>query len=149
MISRGVYRFDASDEALSLLPMSARRALDRSGRHLSLASWQALPIAVRQELVALGTAHDVDVGAVVRCLGDNGAVAREQPQVDDPPADRTPLEVSRGLGPARALDDALWSRLRALDRFVFAQLAGRAKLERLAAAYDEITESYGRRRSRG
>lgn len=142
-----MYRFDALDEALTLLPMAARRALDRAGRHLSLASWQTLPIPARRELIALGSEHAVDVGAIVRCLLQHGAVTREQPTVNDPPEDRTPPEVSRGLGPGRAIDDALWSRLRALDRFVFAQLAGRAKLERLAAAFDEIMEAYGGRRS--
>ena len=38
---------------------------------------------------------------------------------------------------------AVASRLRALDRYVLAQLAARGKLERLATAYDEILEAVG------
>jgi hypothetical protein len=143
MTWNGLYAFDAADAELTLLPMAARRALDRAGRHLSLLGWQGLPVLARRELVALGAAAEVDPLTVTRCLADCGAATRDQPVLRDPPADQLPLEVSHALGPGRALDADVWSRLRALDRYVLAQLAGRGKLERLATAHDEIIEAIG------
>jgi hypothetical protein len=143
MTWNGIYAFDAADAELTLLPMAARRALDCAGRHLSLLGWQGLPLVARRTLVALGAAADVDALAVARCLTESGAQARDQPVLPDPPADQPPLDVSHALGPARPLDADVWSRLRALDRYVLAQLAGRGKLERLATAHDEIVEAIG------
>jgi hypothetical protein len=143
MTWNGIYAFDAADAQLTLLPMAARRALDCAGRHLSLLGWQGLPLGARQRLVALGAAAAVDAPAVARCLAESGAEAREQPVLCDPPADQPPLEVNHALGPARPLDADVWSRLRALDRYVLAQLAARGKLERLATAHDEIVEASG------
>jgi hypothetical protein len=143
MTWNGIYAFDAVDAELTLLPMAARRALDCAGRHLSLHGWQGLPLVARRTLVALGAAAEVDVLAVARCLSETGVQTREQAVLPDPPADQAPLEVSHALGPARPLDAEVWSHLRALDRYVLAQLAGRGKLERLATAYDEIVEAIG------
>jgi hypothetical protein len=143
MTWNGIYAFDAVDAELTLLPMAARRALDCAGRHLSLHGWQGLPLVARRTLVALGAAAEVDVLAVARCLSETGVQTREQAVLPDPPADQAPLEVCHALGPARPLDAEVWSRLRALDRYVLAQLAGRGKLERLATAHDEIIEAIG------
>jgi hypothetical protein len=134
----GTYAFDAVDAELRLLPMAARRALDVAGLHLSLDAWQGLPLAARQALVALGAGTTVDAAEVVARLAEAGAVSVEQPPLLDPPAVAPPPEVTQALQPARALDAACWAQLRTLDRYVLAQLARRGKLERLAAAYDEI-----------
>jgi hypothetical protein len=134
----GIYAFDAVDAELRLLPMAARRALDVAGLHLSLDAWQLLPLGVRQALVALGAGTTVDATAVTVQLTHAGAASVEQPPLLDPPAAAPPPEVTQALQPARPLDAACWTQLRALDRYVLAQLARRGKLERLAAAYDEI-----------
>jgi hypothetical protein len=145
MMWDGLYTFDAADAALTLLPMAARRALDVAGKHLSLHDWQTLDLAARRALVALGAAPVVDALAVDRCVVDSGIAMREQAVRPDPPDDAPPLDVRHALGPARELDALAWSRLRALDRYVLAQLAGRGKLERLATAHDEIVEAHGGR----
>jgi hypothetical protein len=134
----GLYTFDAVDAELRLLPMAARRALDIAGRHVSLAAWQRSPLPVRQALIVLGAGTWVDASAVVAQLVDAGVDARAQEPLPDPAADAPPREVVEALGPARLLESARWAGLHALDRYVLAQLARRGKLERLAAAYDEI-----------
>jgi hypothetical protein len=133
-----MYAFDAADAELQLLPMAARRALDVAGLHVSLAAWQLLPLGVRQALVALGAGTTVDATLVATQLAQAGAVCVEQPALFDPPAVAPPPDVVEALQPARPLDAACWAQLRALDRYVLAQLTRRGKLERLAAAYDEI-----------
>jgi hypothetical protein len=143
MVWNGIYAFDEADATLSLLPMAARRALDVAGLHLSLATWQTLPLSARQQLVELGAAHSVLAEAVVSCLAQLGAAVRTEPPRLDPPADALPDELADMLTSTCSGVARVWPRLRSLDRFVLAQLARRGKRERLAAAYHEIAAVSG------
>jgi hypothetical protein len=138
MTWNGLYAFDAADAELTLLPMAARRALDRAGLHLSLRVWQTLPLATRRGLIGLGAAAELDVGAVAAQLTAAGASVREQAPSADPAPDRAPSEVVALLGADAPGVVEHWPRLRALDRFVLAQLSRRAKRERALEAAAEI-----------
>ncbi len=133
-----LYQFDAVDDRLELLPLSARRALDHAGRKLSREGWSSLPIAARRQIVELGAARIVDVEHVQKAT----ALARPKPEhvpmVGDPPSDAVPEEVRRALGPERPVSDAVWSALGALDRYALFKVATRSQPERIAAAYAEI-----------
>jgi hypothetical protein len=135
-----LYAFDQADPALTLLPMAARRALDLAGVHLSLHGWQTLPLAARRRLVALGATAQPAPSEVALCLqGLAETELRAQAALIEPAAGAAPPSVvSSALGLARPLTNAAWSDARALDRYVLFTFAQRGKLERLAAAYDEI-----------
>lgn len=134
----GLYTFDAADAELSLMPMAVRRALDCTGLHLSLATWQTLPQAARRALLALGAAPEVDTAAVVQQLTAAGATTREQLALADPAADHAPHEVKDLLGSSAPRVLELWPQLRSLDRYVLAQLCRRAKRDRALEAASEI-----------
>jgi hypothetical protein len=139
VLEDALYAFDAADAALTLLPMAARRALDVAGVHLSLRGWQCLTLAVRQRLVALGALEVVSVEDVLECVRDSGVEQRSQaPQREPSASEAPPDQLLQMLGLARPLSEETWRALRALDRYVLCQLAGRGKQERLLAAYDEI-----------
>jgi hypothetical protein len=139
MLDDALYAFDAADAALTLLPMAARRALDLAGVHLSLRGWQRLSLAQRQRLVMLGAEEAVPLADVRECVRDLSAEQRTQAPLREPAASEAPPEaLLQLLGPARPLTEPAWRGLRALDRYVLLQLAGRGKQERLLAAYDEI-----------
>jgi len=137
----GLYVFDEADDALSLLPMAARRALDLAGVHLSLAAWGTLARADRVALIALGAAEQVDATAVARVLEQSRAETTADAVRPDPDAAQLPSDVMALLDAARPLDDAKWRALRALDRYVLVKLASRGKRERLEVAYDEIVRA--------
>jgi hypothetical protein len=139
MLEDALYAFDAADAALTLLPMAARRALDVAGVHVSLRGWQRLPLPQRQRLVALGALESVPVEDVLECVHDSFDEQRRQAPLREPAASEPPPEqLLQLLGPARPLTEQAYRELRALDRYVLLQLAGRGKHERLLAAYDEI-----------
>jgi cyclic pyranopterin phosphate synthase len=131
----GVYAFEAIDDSLPFVPLAGRRVLDALGRKLSLEGWVALPVADRRRIVEAGAGAKVDdrvlpiLDAVVR------APARIAPEADPDP-ERVPAALAKALGPQRALDDARWRRLTALDRYALVKYAG--KPEKLALAYHEI-----------
>jgi hypothetical protein len=134
-----LYRFDAADPELSLLPMAARRALDCAGLHLSLKGWQQLSLAERQTLVRLGGAEVVDHTQVAQCLAARSADTRPTPPLSEAEGSELPSAELLGALPAgSALTASRWRSLRALDRYVLAQLARRGKRERLAEAFAEI-----------
>lgn len=129
---------DEPDEALSLVPMAGRRALDRAGRKLSLSAWQALPMTDRIAIVRAGAAVEVPVDAV-RAIADRAVpAATEQPAIDDPPADDPPAGLVAALGAERPLSAETWRGLGALARFALANLHRRQKPERLHKAYDGL-----------
>jgi hypothetical protein len=137
----GVYRFDAADAELSLLPMAARRALDCAGLHLSLKDWQKLSLADRVTLTQLGASEVVDTVRLIQLLADRGAPTRPRPEppLTEAEASAGPSpELVQALPPPHLLSSERWRRLSALDRYVLAQLARRGKHERLAEAYAEI-----------
>lgn len=141
---QGIYRFDASDPALSLLPMAARRALDCAGLHLSLRGWQKLSVAERWALVSLGAADVVDVPRVRASVSALAHDVRAEPALLEPAASAGPsAELLAALPQGHGLTSQLWCELSALDRYVLQQLARRGKRERLAQAFAEIRAGSG------
>jgi len=128
-----VYDFEDTGETLGLLPFAARRALDAAGMKLGRAGWQSLPLETRWAVVEAGTADDVDPRRVAKLI------RRAHPRAESIPAVResrtVPSDLRASLEP-RSIDDALWTTLTPLDRYVLARLA--AKPEKLSRAYDAI-----------
>lgn len=113
----GVFAFEGIDEALELVPLAARRALDRAGVHLSLEGWRALPRDARRALVAEGAREQV-APSVVRALVEPArALSREVAPSTDPDPERAPAALLEALGADRARVAARWSGLSALERF--------------------------------
>lgn len=134
-----VYRFDAADAQLSLLPMAARRALDCAGLHLSLKAWQALSLADRQALVRWGGAELVDCARVAELLVARSAEVRPVPPLSEASSAEGPsAELLCALPQGHGLCPERWRELSALDRYVLVQLSRRGKIERLAEAFAEI-----------
>lgn len=132
------YSFDVDAERLELIPLAARRALDRAGRKLALSAWQGLPRSQRRALVDLGSAPDVDVTAVARAVDGADPTPAPIPPLSDPPADAPPAEVVRAFAPHGSLTPAIWTSLSELDRYALAKLAASSDQERQRAAYSEI-----------
>ncbi len=133
-----LYALDQADGSLELLPMAARRALDKAGVKLGLAEWQKASHALRSRLVELGSQTAVDSDAVRVTLGPIARVLSPIAPVTEPPAHAVPDAVRAAFGPERPIPDATWTALSALDRYVLWKVAGKARPERLQAAYDEI-----------
>jgi hypothetical protein len=133
------YQFEEVDEALTLLPMAARRALDIAGTHLPLSAWQLLPLGQRRELVQLGAAERVAVDDVRACLREVTAELRAEPPLLEPdPAAGVPAALRQALGAEPPPPTAAWAALPALDRYVLRKLAERGKRERVLLAWREI-----------
>jgi cyclic pyranopterin phosphate synthase len=132
-----IYRFEGIDETLDLVPLAARRALDRAGRKVSLAAWRAVRLATRQLIVHLGVEAAVDVARVRLALDADGVTFVDIAPIDDPPADAIPGDLSGPLGPA--VGNETWRSLSALDRFALAKLARKEHgAEKLFRALTEI-----------
>jgi hypothetical protein len=128
-----IYAFDEADDALTLLPMASRRALDAAGLKLSLASYQTLGLADRKELVRLGAEPKVDVSAVQAIVARaGGPPSQALPPVIEPDA------MPEGLSQALQLHDRHWQELTALDRYVLDKLHRGGKSDRLHAALAEM-----------
>ena len=129
------------DDDLTLMPMAARRALDRAGLKLSLRAWQGLSLLARHAVAALGASPDVDPARVRELL----EVARPIPEpIEAPPepGDDAPPDVLReALGSERPIDAATWSGLSPLARFALASYARRGRADKLATAYDSLVSS--------
>ena len=120
----------------SLLPLAARRALDRAGFKPSLEAWRALPLELRRGIVAAGAAQVVDIEQIERALSAH-SIPRNPP-LEEPAVGRVPEAVRAAYGADRPISEALWLSLSALDRYALTSVAGRGKSERLASAYAEI-----------
>ncbi len=137
MISRvKLYSFDGVDAALDLVPLAARRALDRAGFKPSLEAWRAFSLEARGGLTALGSRHEVDVHAVETLLAGNDVP--RVPPTDDLSPQLVPAAVRAAFGEARPISDAVWLGLSPLDRYALAKLANRGKPDRIEAGYAEI-----------
>lgn len=134
-----LYSFDGIDAALDLVPLAARRALDRAGFKPSLEAWRAFSLETRGGIAALGSAHEVDVHAVETLLA-GGDVPRVSPSEDLAPQS-VPAEVRAAFGEARPISDAVWLGLSPLDRYALAKLANRGKPDRIDAGYAEVVGS--------
>ncbi len=133
------YRFDEVDPSgLDLVPMAARRALDRAGLKVSLAGWKTLELPARRAIASAGAAAIVDVEAVKRAVRGANPPTEPFDAIESPPSDHVPTAVQSALGDERRIPDALWASLSALDRYTLHKVASRGKPERLDAAYDEI-----------
>jgi cyclic pyranopterin phosphate synthase len=124
-----VFAFEDTGKDLELLPFAARRALDAAGKKLGPLGWQSLSIEDRWSIVGAGAADDVDVPGVT------ALVRRARPRAARVSSMHEPLGVTSELR-ARGMDEATWSTLRPLARYVLGRLA--TKPEKLARAYDEI-----------
>lgn len=122
----------------SLVPLAARRALDRAGLKLSLRAWQGLSLIVRETLARLGEAAEVDVERVRELLDAADPAPDPIDAIDDPPLDRVPREITDALGALRALDVRAWQRLSHVGRYALAHYAEKGRAEKLAEAYDAL-----------
>jgi cyclic pyranopterin phosphate synthase len=131
----GVYAFEEIDDALRLMPLAARRALDALGRKLPLEGWLSLALEDRRRLVEAGAGEHVDTG--IEALLDRATPRGSRiPRPVEPDAAAVPASLSSAIGPAALLDDSRWRELRALDRYALAKYAARP--EKLARACAEI-----------
>jgi cyclic pyranopterin monophosphate synthase len=126
------------DEAFDLLPLAARRALDHAGCKLSLEGFRSLPLAARQELAALGSADEVDVGRVSSLALTAEPPAEPTPLVLDPSPLAPDDTLVAAFGDARPIPPGSWSALSPLDRYALAKVARGKQIERLEQAYAEI-----------
>ncbi len=133
-----LYRFDGIDASLDLVPLAARRALDHSGRKLTLAAWKALGLPERRALVALGARAEVDVDAARALLAQASPAPEVMAAVADPDALSAPPAVVAAFGESRPLEAPVWASLSPLERYALAKVAEKARPERLAGAYAEI-----------
>lgn len=125
----GIYDFDDADEALTLMPTAARRALDVAGLKLSLVAWQAMDRAARGLLVQAGACEIVDPSEVALLVASaHPPPERIEPIVDPDPA-RAPAEVGE-------IDARRWTALRPLDRYALVKAS--RKPEKLARVREEV-----------
>jgi cyclic pyranopterin monophosphate synthase len=132
-----IYRFEELDETLDLVPLAARRALDRAGCKVSLAAWRGAPLELRNAIAGAGAEANVDSNRVRQVLSE-GAVAFESVACpDEPRADRVPAELDGQEG--SAVGDETWRSLSPLDRYVLAKIARKeGASDRLDRALSEI-----------
>jgi len=135
-----MWSFEEIDpRALDLVPIAARRALDRAGRHLSLAGWRTLALDARGALVTLGGADAVDVAEVIAIAARAKIAPRVMESAPDPDG-ALPADVP--LGAERARVERAWSRLRRLERFAVVHVARSAERRgdpaRLVLALEQI-----------
>lgn len=135
-----VYSFEGPEAGLSLMSLSARRALDRTGVKLSLPAYQALPTDTQRTLARLGEAPFVDASAVKELLAScpTEPIAIEP----EPMSELIPPQLESALGPHGALPLKVWQALTPLDRYALVKVEARGRLRgdptRLFAAYNEI-----------
>lgn len=113
----GVWPFEGIDDALELVPLAGRRALDRSGIHLSLEGWRALPLEARRALVDEGARERVSAEAVRAIAARSGQGVRDIEPSGEPDAARAPEALLDALGAQRADVAARWPELHPLARF--------------------------------
>jgi cyclic pyranopterin phosphate synthase len=119
-----IYSFEEMSDTLDLVPLSARRALDRAGRKVSLATWRAMALDVRRAVVQAGADDIVDGDRVQRALAESGVPFDAIAPLDDPAPDTVPETLRAILGPA--VSDDTWRSLSPLDRYALAKVALKA-----------------------
>jgi cyclic pyranopterin phosphate synthase len=132
-----IYRFEDLDETLDLVPLAARRALDRAGLKVSLAAWRAAPLATRRLVAQLGASDDVEEPRVREAVEAAGVPTSPAPILHEPRSDAVPEDLAEALG--ATVGDPTWRLLSALDRWVLAKLARKeGGSDRLHRALTEI-----------
>lgn len=132
-----LFTFDGVDERLELLPLAARRALDRAGLRLSREGWGSLPWETRRAIVEAGAAPTVDVARVAALCAPASPAAVPTEVVPEPPTSPS-AAVQGAFGPERQISVARWQALTPLARYALEKVAEKARPERLAAAWAEI-----------
>lgn len=133
-----IYQLDEVDVGLELLPLAARRALDRAGKKVTLSDWKAQSLAWRRRLTELGSEATVDVAGVCALIAEGAVLAAELEPEADLPATEVPAGVRSAFGENRPIPTATWSALSPLDRYALAKVALKARTDRLDRAYAEI-----------
>ncbi len=121
-----VYPFEDVGDELSLLPLAARRALDRAGLRLSLDAYQGLSRSLRDELARAGAVEQVDPDEVERVVRKASPPATRIKPVPDPDPLTPPEQLNHALGTKRAVTPAQWAKLRALDRYALVHVMRRS-----------------------
>jgi molybdenum cofactor biosynthesis protein MoaC len=132
-----IYRFEETDETLDLVPLAARRALDRAGFKVSLEAWRATPLLIRQTLSRAGSAPSVDALLVRKTLADGSVPFEASDAPEEPSADALPVDLVSVLGPL--VREETWRSLSALDRYAVAKIARKSGTsDKLQRALSEI-----------
>ena len=143
-----VYPFEDIGDELSLLPLSARRALDRAGMRLSLEAYQALHRPSRVALALEGAKEVVEADDVQRAIRNAMPPPTRIKPVPDPDPLSPPEQLNHALGPRRAVSPAQWAKLRSLDRYALVHVMRRSIAHndpaRLDAAAELILKGLGR-----
>ncbi len=132
-----LFAFDDIDATLELLPIAARRALDRAGLKLSREGWQSLPLDVRRRVVELGSDNLVDTTILPELVRSATPPPTPVEPLLDPGADRVPPEVERALE-GQPLPPGVWSALPSLERYALFKASLSKSPDRFSRAYAEI-----------
>jgi molybdenum cofactor biosynthesis protein MoaC len=133
-----LYGFDGVDERLDLVPLAARRALDRAGLKLSLDGWRSLSLEARRAIVQAGSGSVVDITPVTASAQRAQPPPQRIEPIHDPPADAPPSELRAAGTESLAAAAQTWATLSPLDRYALAKVAAQGRPELLQAACDEI-----------
>jgi cyclic pyranopterin phosphate synthase len=137
-----LFSFEDIQHDLALLPIAARRALDRSGLRLSLQGWRSLRLEDRYRVASAGEDDLVDTALIAAVSKKATPKPQRIDPVADPDANEPPAALSTALGPDRSIEPRVWTRLRALDRYALThehwRSVARSDPGRLAAAYEII-----------
>jgi cyclic pyranopterin phosphate synthase len=133
-----LYQLDEVGPDLKLLPMAARRALDRVGIKVPLAVWQTLPLVKREQLAEWGSQDDVPEQLVQQWCSE---IEVDLPRCEvraEPSPEQVPEELLQRLGPERPLPLPSWAALEPLDRYALLKVVHGRRPERVGQAYDEL-----------
>lgn len=137
MTGPDIFAFEQTED-LSLLPLSARRALDLAGQKLALEGWKSLPRGTRKALVEAGASEQVPVVRVRALVADASPPPSPIEARPDPPLDALPAQLQGLLGPDRSMSLERWTALRSLERYAFRHLARPERQAQVFALFDEI-----------
>jgi cyclic pyranopterin phosphate synthase len=133
-----LYDFDGVDARLELVPLAARRTLDRAGLRLSLDGWRSLSLDARRVITEAGSGPIVNLTPAMQAVQKAHPPPERIDPIDDPRADHVPAHVNEAFGEGRTLPVAVWSTLSPLDRYALAKVAASGKAARIDAAYHEL-----------
>ncbi len=147
-----VFPFEDLGDALNLLPLAARRALDVAGYRLSLEAWQSLATVDRATIALEGAKDGVDAQTIEGIVKRASVTATRIKPVPDPDALTPPEQLNAALAALASEHDddraptriapSEWSRLRALDRYALLHVLRRSIAHddprRLSAAVEAV-----------
>jgi cyclic pyranopterin phosphate synthase len=135
-----LYGFDGVDERLDLVPLAARRALDRAGLKLSLDGWRSLSLEARRTIVQAGSGSVVDITPVTASAQRAQPAPQRIEPIHDPPADAPPVELRVASTESLVAAARAWATLSPMDRYALAKVAALGRPELTQAACDEIMD---------